>query len=192
MRLLLTCAALALLIGACSSGPTVTSDFDPAAEAGMRAYKTYNWLPPPKGGDPRIDNEILVARIIRTGDQVLRGKGFTKTSTRPDFVVGYHLSVQDKMSVSYVNNYYGYGYGSYWRGGMGMGMGMSTSTPIVREYEMGTLIFDIVDAAKNQLVWRGTATGELGDPPDNAQERDERVREVVAAVLADFPPPVPE
>ena len=70
----------------------------------------------------------------------------------------------------------GYGYG-YWGG-----WGMSYTQPYV--YEEGTMILDLVDRAKGQLVWRGTLTKALG----SSRPSDEEVRKAVRKVLIDFPP----
>jgi hypothetical protein len=56
-----------------------------------------------------------------------------------------------------------------------------------QSYLTGTLLIDIIDAASKQLVWRGTAAGEI-DPGLTSRERDERIRNIVHEMLAHFPP----
>lgn len=57
----------------------------------------------------------------------------------------------------------------------------------VREYEVGTLILDGVDAREQRLVWRGTAQAELHRDlsPDALQKK---INDAVHKLLARFPP----
>jgi hypothetical protein len=54
-------------------------------------------------------------------------------------------------------------------------------------YDQGTLILDIVDAKKKELVWRGSANGIL-DPGASPDKKASKVNEAVTKTLADFPP----
>jgi hypothetical protein len=48
-------------------------------------------------------------------------------------------------------------------------------------------LIDIIDAASEKIVWRGTAAGEV-DPGLSSAERDERTRTIVHKILSHFPP----
>ena len=86
-------------LGGCST-MRVTSDTDPS-EA------------PKKTGDPRIDgNSILASRIRSSVVHQLAAKGYEKRSSgTPDFLVGYHASLEKKTSVRMLNDTYRYGPG---------------------------------------------------------------------------------
>jgi len=56
----------------------------------------------------------------------------------------------------------------------------------VRNVTDGTLVIDIYDAKTKQPVWHGTATKQVGSKTVSQEELDQ----AVAAVLANFPPPV--
>jgi len=148
----------------------------------MGAYHTYAWLAQPEGGDPRVNNDLVATRVINAVDEALSAKGYAKVQRGADFLVGWHLSLQGKVDVTTVNSYYGYGYGRWRRGGVAVAQNTR-----VREYDEGTLIIDIVDAASNELVWRGSAQGEV-HAQASSEERSERVRSAVQKVLADYPP----
>ena len=60
-----------------------------------------------------------------------------------DVLINYHASVDTKIDVDTFN----VGYGARWNY---WGMGYNTQTT-TREYEVGTLILDVVDRASNQL-----------------------------------------
>ena len=54
----------------------------------------------------------------------------------------------------------------------------------MNEYEEGTFLIDIIDAASQQLVWRGAYVKRLGwSAPDEAE-----VQKMVSSILAAFPP----
>jgi hypothetical protein len=66
-----------------------------------------------------------------------------------------------------------------------MGMGMGTSTTQVRTYTEGTLIVDIWDAKKKELVWRGVGSDTVSSNPEsNAKKIDQ----VVADMFKRYPP----
>jgi hypothetical protein len=78
----------------------------------------------------------------------------------PDVWVTYHGSVMNNVQLQ--SDSFGYGFGGYGMGGWGMyGYGaagpVSTTTRVVN-YMEGTLIVDIVDPIKKELVWRGSTT----------------------------------
>ena len=172
---------VAMLTAACAS-VSVNTDYNSEAISSMSAYQGYAWLPHPQGGDTRANNDLVATRVVNAVDEALAASGYRKAQQDADFLVGWHLSLEGKIDVTTVNRYYGYGYGR-WRGGAVV-VGQTTS---VREYDEGTLIIDIVDAASNELVWRGTAQGEI-KANATGEQRSERVRSVVQQILEDFPP----
>lgn len=184
---------LALATVACS-GLTSWSDFDPGRIDAVREYQTWDWAYTDDGkvGDIRsydrvVDDPILEERIRSYIASDLQDKGFRKIEQGdPDFRVGYHLSINGRMDLSYINTYYGYGWGGYW-GPYGPTMGLTYSTPTVREYQEGTLIVDVVDGAADELAWRGVVQGEVHERRD-AQERREALDRAIKQALKDFPP----
>jgi hypothetical protein len=58
--------------------------------------------------------------------------------------------------------------GSYWEGGVGN----RTSNSFT--FKEGTLIIDVWDAKRKQLVWRGMATATLAKDPDKNDKKIER------------------
>ena len=49
----------------------------------------------------------------------------------------------------------------------------------------GTLFIDIIDAKTKELIWQGEGSGYL---TRNVDKKDERIREFVAKILAQYPP----
>jgi hypothetical protein len=75
---------------------------------------------------------------------------------------------------------YGRGWGGYGYGGMG-------GTTDVYQYDETTLVIDMYDASKKEMVWRGTVTGVVKDEPDQ-EKQQENINNVVSKMLEDFPP----
>ena len=183
---------LLLLMAGCSTIQTST-DYDPAAVAKLDAYRTYAWLPPREGADPRVYNPIVGKRIMDAADRELASRGYRKVerNQNPDFELGWHGAIDQKLDVSTMNYTYGYAWDP-WFSPYGYGPGMAVGGagmpyPTVREYEQGTLVLDVVDTASNKLVWRGTAQAELSEDAAS-HEKDERANKAVNKLLEKFPP----
>jgi hypothetical protein len=168
----------------------VSSDYD--ADADFTALHSYDWLPPPKikSGDPKIQyGSLAEARVKRLVEEQLAGKGYVRDAGQPDFLLTCHVAVEDKVSVTYTNELYGYGPG--WGTGYRRNIshyGYPGTAAMVSEYQQGTLLLDVVKADNKQLIWRGTATAEVY--PELGQEaREKRLRKAVQKILARFPPP---
>jgi hypothetical protein len=163
--------ALALAALGCST-VSVTTDYDPEADFG--SYRTFAWIKAKPKLRPRraMDAALMDKRIRSAVEGELLSKGYTRATGRPDFLIAYHVGAENKVDV----DHYGYRYGSRgrWRG----------HRVEVRRYKEGTLILDIVDPGMNQLVWRGTGSGNVYHPSDFERKIVEAVREI----LEEFPP----
>lgn len=167
----------------------VSSDYDIGAD--FTALHSYDWLPSPEtgSGDPKIKyGSLTEARVKNLVEEQLAGKGYVRDSGRPDFLVAYHIAVEDKVSVTYINELYGYGPG--WGPGYRRNIrhyGYPGTQAMVSEYRQGTLLLDVVNADNRRLIWRGSATDEVY--PELGQEaRDKRLQNAVQKILAQFPP----
>lgn len=183
--------AIGLMLAACA-GLKVSVDYDPAAP--LTALRTYAWKPVPQqqAGDTLVDTDTLLRqRIIGAIDAELARKGYLKVGHDPDFLVGFYFSRQRKLDDSstfypYYGGYFGGPFYGYWGGWYYPGYYGYAGT-YVREYEEGLLAIDIVDPARDRLVWRGQVKDTLRfeDSPEN---RIRRIQKAVAAVLERFPP----
>ncbi len=165
------------LVG-CSSLST-TTDFDPDTD--FSSYKTYSWYAGDMPADDALSaNPLAKKRVINSIDSYLTSNGYKSVASAADFVVIVHAGTKEKMQI---NNYGygGYGYGRY-GSGWGHGYGGMTQTD-VSYYDETTLVIDIADASKKELVWRGTGTGII-----RGKLTDEERDAVIAKILADFPP----
>jgi hypothetical protein len=56
-----------------------------------------------------------------------------------------------------------------------------------REYTVGTLVIDLFDARQRELVWRAVGEGKVNEQQRTPEESQERINQVVAQILEDFP-----
>ena len=178
-------ATLVLAVAGCA-GISVSTDYDTSRDYG--SLKTYAWMTPAKKliTDPLVDNDLMNKRVQRSVESELAALGYVKASgdEGADFFVTYHVSSEDKISVSSFHGHYGYY--PCWRGCYGYGYGGRGSDISVRQYKQGTFMIDVVDPASRELMWRGVAGKRLSS--GTPEERNEYVRSIVTAILAKFPP----
>lgn len=173
MKLVIT-MAVAFGILACASVET-QGDYDQAYD--FSRLETWNWMPEPgvTRGPTGERNPLIERRIKEAVERELGAKGYRLTPGESvDFRVAFFASAEEKLDVSTTYDYFGY----RWR--------VPVGRTEVHQYTEGTIILDIVDGTRNELVWRGTASGVVrGGEPD---EVTERINKAVAEELKDFPP----
>jgi hypothetical protein len=126
--------------------------------------------------------------VRRAVETQLIARGYPKVEAEvSDFRVAFFIVVEDKTSVTTINNYYGYGGRYPYGGGWGYGPGGASSQTVVDQYQEGSLILDVVRSDGNVLVWRGSATTRLSKKT-NPEKADKTVNEAVSELLAAFPP----
>jgi len=143
-------------------------------EADLSKYKTYSWIASKRPAQPL--NEKIIQRGV---DDALAKIGLAKApeGSKGDLEVAYHVAVEERTEVV------GYDYGYYpgrWRR---MGGGMVTYNEY--KYQQGTLILDLIDAAKHEMVWRGVATDTV---PSNQGKAEKAMAKVAKKWFAKWPP----
>ena len=193
IRLLIAGLALGLLAAGGCAGPKVITDFDPSAE--FSAFRTFAFTgvtDRDQGGV--LDNSLLRKRIEEIVGRQLTAKGLRQVGVEDhsDLLVHFWVGVKDKQrveSTGMAGGPYGGRYGrrpGYPYGGMyGTGAGFSGGGVTTYEYEEGTLIVDLTESSKKELVWRATIRGVLGD---SVEKNSEMVNKGVAKAFEDYPP----
>jgi len=181
VRFLIAGLALGLLAAGGCAGPNVLTDFDPSAEfSAFRTFAFAGLTDLDKGGV--LDNSLMRKRIEEIVGQQLITKGLRQVGVedRPDLLVHFWVGVKDKQrveSTGVTGGGYGGGYG--WRTGY-YGGGVTAY-----EYQEGTLIVDLAESSKKELVWRATIVGILGANPE---ENLEVANKGVAKAFEAYPP----
>ncbi|GIU33925.1 DUF4136 domain-containing protein [Shewanella schlegeliana] len=179
-KLLVVMAALAL--SACSSLKT-SSDYDPGVN--FSDVKTYAWVEKKTADSAYHLDGLMDQRVRKAVNDQLQLKGLKETdAANADVLVNYLTKVDKKINVDTFNT--NYGYNPYYGPGWGWG-GTGHTQTTVREYDVGTLILDMVNAKTGKLIWRGSVADTMRDK-DTPEERVEVVNEAVAALLLNYPP----
>ena len=173
--------AALLLVPALALAQKTSYDFSKTAN--FASFKTYATKDGTKVGQPLFDDRIAAAI-----DAAMAAKGFTKATSNPDVFVVYHIAFDKEKDISTFSSGYGGGYGPYgygWGGGWGGG---TTSTQ-VRDILIGTLVIDMADTKKNQMVWRGMGVKEV-DTTAKPEKRDKSITNAVNKIFKNYPPKV--
>jgi Domain of unknown function (DUF4136) len=133
--------------------------------ANFAAYKTYQWvdLPGPGGA---VQDQLIDQSIKRAVDGQLAQEGLTRVETGADLYIGYHAVITEEKGINL--SAFGTGGGPWgWGGGSG-GFDTATVTGQTSTIPVGTLLVDLYDPARKELVWRGdgTKTIDLKKDPD--------------------------
>ena len=168
---------LAAALAACSSIRVTT---DRAETADFSRLATWAWLPRPPSSDPLMDNTLVLNRIRDAVARALDAKGYVRADAgHADFLADFATTTRERIDV--VDWPSSWGWSSFhdpWCGSWWWDRQVD-----VFQYTEGTLLLGMLDPAKHELLWRGTATMPVEeDFADRAL-----IDEVVAKVLADFP-----
>jgi hypothetical protein len=165
----------------CSS-ISVNYDYDPGTD--FNKFQTYQIYEDPIEGDALTKNPLVRKRVFSGIEKALAAKGYTKSeSDDADFLVVTHAGIKDRMQVTDWGGYGWYrpGWGYY---GGGYGGGYTN----VSYYEEANVVVNIVNLEKDELAWRGVATGTLSDPPRDQEKWQKRIDDTMAKILKNFPP----
>ena len=175
----LTVLSAILLAPALMLAQKTSYDYEKTAD--FKSFKTYAFKDGTAVGQPLIDS-----RIVSAIETQLASKGLVKAEANPDLFVVYHVAFDKQKDISTYSSGGGYGpYGWGWGGGWAGG---STHTS-VRDILVGTLVIDMADAKKNQMVWRGMGVKEVNTQA-NPEKRDKSINEAVKKILKNYPPKV--
>ena len=120
-------------------------------------------------------NELVIKHFERAVNRELEAKGFMKNQENPDFLIALHGKKVRKRGIVYEparrNSFRITNFGND-----------------VYIYEEGTYTLTIRDAQSKEVIWRGSAKGQLEYHP-SAEEQMQRINNTVAKILNNFPPP---
>jgi hypothetical protein len=152
-------------------GQSVKASYDPNVD--FTKFKTYSWMKGMPASNPQI--HLLIVTEI---DRHLLAKGLRRVEEGGDLNVTYYASLDSHLNsgaVEYMKN------SDYQKWG--------EHEPVYGPKMVGTLIarmvFDVVDASANRLIWRGRAKDAY--TPNQARGK-KRVNEAVEKLFAKFPP----
>lgn len=177
--------SLVFFLGACSSTPSVVTDYDTGY--GFSSLNTFR-VESTNREDPKnlLISPFTFSHLERVIEENLsqRYRSASQGAT-PDFVVRYHIVVEERLDVRNYNQRYGFGYygfGPFYRYPY-----YGPPAPSPRVYRQGTLIVDIVSGDDQRPLWRGVSEQRLRDSLSPDEQR-QRLSAAVTDILSNFPP----
>jgi len=131
----------------------------------------------------------------------LEARGYIYQEKNADLQVSVFAVVEEKTSYSaYSDHYAGYnGYGSVAIGvGVGVGSGGTSAgvgvvgygspgmypyTAVTHDYNVGTVVVDLLDHSKKRIVWQGVATGRI----DHNEATEQEVKTNINRLFEEMP-----
>jgi hypothetical protein len=163
-------AVIAATLG-CASG--LTTDVGHDRQADFARYKTWSWK-----DDGSIRDAVWKRRVQSVLEDELGKHGLTRSEPNADLWLAVHWRLSTEEQVVSYSPGWGYGWGPYWA---------APAMTTIYTIPAGSMIIDLVDVGKKEIVWRASASGELRANKEN-EEREQRLREILAQLFAHYPP----
>jgi hypothetical protein len=189
MRLVAVIVVAMLATGVVAlAGVKVRADFD--KEYDFTKPKTFGWHPDGAGEVKMLqlsgDDPV---KLLERFDPVFKDAIATElakrglvlaTDGKPDIVIHYYVLIGPNSDSQFRGQFVGavppWGLPDF-----------AMTTTSFKVYEQGTVVLDLMDAKRKEIVWRGVAEAEINRQKSPA-ERDTRIRAGIADLLKKFPP----
>jgi hypothetical protein len=180
--LVTTLAIAAVALAGCASGPDIRADYDKAADFGK--YRSYGFVA--QAGTDEGDFKSLSTQMLQNAaSRQMESRGYAR-SDNPDLVINFKGQLEEKTDIeSTPAPYYGpgWGYGGWggaYYGGWGGGTEVTT-----RRYNVGTLVMDVVDREKRQVVYQSGIEGVV--TREMMQNREATITAAVGHLFSKYP-----
>jgi len=173
-------AASVLVLAACQTKPVISSQAAPQID--LTQYRTYAFmdrLSTDNAGYTSITTQLLKQAVERE----MAARGLTPSS-EPDVLINLIATNKDRIEGDR-DPRIGVTYGHWGWGRRGWGVGVGVGRDDIRSVREDTITIDLVEKARNVLVWSGSATFR----PTKAERNDQepRINEVVAKIFDRYP-----
>jgi hypothetical protein len=180
-RLTATLAVAAFALAGCASGPDIRADYDRSADFGK--YRTYGFVT--QAGTDAGDFRSLSTQMLQNAaSREMEQRGYRRAEN-PDLVINFKGKLEEKVDVeSTPAPYYGpgWGYGGWYGAPYGGWGGTEVTT---RRYNVGTLVIDVVDREKRQVVFQGAISGVV--TKEMQQNREASINRAVEGIFMQYP-----
>jgi hypothetical protein len=168
-------------LAGCESGPEIRADFDKTADFGK--YRTYGFVTQP-GTDAAQFRSLATQLMQAAAAREMEARGY-KRAENADLVINFKGKLEEKTDIeSTPAPYYGPGWG--YRGYYGAPWGGYGGTEVTtRRYNVGTLVMDVVDRERRQVVFQGGIEGVV--TKEMLQNREATINKAVAGLFAQYP-----
>lgn len=181
LRVSAAVVAVGLLATGCASGPDIRADYDKAADFGK--YRTFGFMET-SAGDATQFKSLATQNMQSAAAREMEARGYTRSDS-PDLVINFKGKLEEKTDIqSTPAPMYGpgWGYGG-WYGAPWGGYGGTEVT--TRRYNVGTLVMDVVDREKRQVVFQGGIEGVV--TKEMLQNREEALNRAVGHIFSKYP-----
>ncbi len=179
-RLLLAGSLLGLLaISGCASGPTIRSNADPGVD--FARFQTFNFMQP-LSTDREGYQSFISRDLMAAAERELVGLGLKRTDANPDLLVNFSANLDQRLRVTQTPQSSRGSFGTHRRGFYNTWPSYRTD---VQQYTMGTVVVDVIDASRMQLVWEGVAAQRITQ--SRAENIGPVIDEAMREVFARFP-----
>jgi hypothetical protein len=180
-RLAATLAVAAIALAGCASGPDIRADYDKAADFGK--YRTYGFVA--NAGTDSGDYRALATQMLQSAaSRQMEQRGYTRAEN-PDLVINFKGKLEEKTDIESVPAPHygpGWGYGGWYGAPYGGWGGTEVTT---RRYNVGTLVMDIVDREKRQVVFQGGISDVV--TKEMQQNREATISKAVEHLFSQYP-----
>jgi hypothetical protein len=170
----------ALWLAGCETAPEVRADYDKAVDFGK--YHTYNFVAAQSSGS---DYKSLGQRIMQNAAaREMESRGYTRADNA-DLLINFRGKIEEKVDIdSTPAPMYGPGWG--YHGWYGAPYGAYGGTEVsTRRYKVGTLVMDMVDREKKQVVFQGGVEGVV--TKKMLEDREGTINGAVATIFSRYP-----
>ena len=182
----LALATCLTMLAGCATGPEVVAEHDRNID--FTQYKTFGFFSPL--GTDRGGYQTLVSQYLSASTQrQLEARGLKRDNVAPQLRVNFSARLAEKLRVTTLPGP-AWGMGYYgWRGGFYSAWPLYRDQTLVTPYNEGTLNVDLVDVARQQMVWEGVVVGTVTE--QDTENLQLAIDQAVTAVFAKFPVPAP-
>jgi len=170
-----------LAVAGCASGPSVRTSYDQGVD--FTRFRTFGFFQP-LGTDRAGYRSLVSQQLMSAAQRELQARGLQRADSDPDLLVNFNANLDQRLRVTQtpvstsIRGFYGH------RGRFYSTWPMYQQTQI-HQYTQGTLVVDVVDAARRQLVWEGLAVGRVTERTE--QNLGPVLDQVVAEIFEQFP-----
>jgi hypothetical protein len=123
------------------------------------------------------EDQLIDQEVKRAVDEQLAQKGLIKVEKNADIQVLYHAALHEERSISLLGS--GRTASGWW--GVDSIQGQTSSISV------GTLVVDLYDPARQQLIWRGDATKTI-DLKKDPDKNYKNLQRAMAKLFRNYPP----
>lgn len=170
-------------LAACQTRPEVRTQSAPNLD--IARYTTFGFIDKP-GTDTAGYTTLTTRYLEEVVGREMTSRGYTRSES-PDLLINFNVATQDKIENRGPSVGVGYG-GRGWRHGHGYGWGVGLGGyNDIHNFTEGSLTVDVVDRARNELIWSGTAVGRL--TKKTLEQPQPAIEQAVDLIFDKYPKP---